>query len=101
MSNANSTPDSSQSPVNPQMYPAMEKRSVSMYYNIGFICALIGLFLFPEVFGSAAIILGAYVWRMERDEKRNRGVMLEVAGIVAMLIGIYYTSFYGLYNILP
>jgi membrane-bound ClpP family serine protease len=55
----------------------------------------------PEIFGSAAIILGAYAWRMERDENRNRGLLLIILGIVAMLVGIYYTSYFGLYNILP
>jgi hypothetical membrane protein len=55
----------------------------------------------PEIFGSAAIILGAYAWRIECAENRNRGLLLIIFGIVAMLVGIYYTSYFGLYNILP
>ncbi len=97
MSSLGSVPESSQSPY---MLPST-KRASSMYFNIGAICALVGLFVFPEIFGSAAIILGAYTWKLESDKNSSRGLLLIIFGIVAMLVGIYYTSYYGLYNILP
>jgi membrane-bound ClpP family serine protease len=55
----------------------------------------------PEIFGSAPIILSVYAWRLESAENRNRGLFLIIFGIVVMLVGIYYTSYFGLYNILP
>jgi len=55
----------------------------------------------PELFGSVAIVLGAYTWRLESGENKNRGLVLIIFGIVTMLIGIYYTSLFGIYNILP
>ena len=88
MSNVSSVPESTQS-VNPSSYSLPQKRSAAFYFYIGLLCAFISLLVVPEIFGSAAIILGAYTWRMERD------------GIVAMLVGIYYTAYFGIYNILP
>jgi membrane-bound ClpP family serine protease len=101
MSNVSSVPESPQPPTNPPSYSIPQKRSAALYFNIGILCAIISVVVLPEIFGSAAIILGAYAWRMERDENRNRGLLLIILGIVAMLVGIYYTSYFGLYNILP
>jgi membrane-bound ClpP family serine protease len=93
----NSVPESSSnaSPYMPQ------KRSSSLYFNIGALSGIISLFVLPEIFGSVAIILGAYTWRLEGSENRNRGLALIIFGIVAMLVGIYYTAFFGLFTILP
>jgi membrane-bound ClpP family serine protease len=77
------------------------KPNVNTYVYSGIMCAIVAIFVVPEIFGSAAIILGAYAWRLDCDESRNRGLWVIVIGIVAMLVGIYYTSFFGLYNILP
>jgi membrane-bound ClpP family serine protease len=101
MSNVSSVPESPQSPVNPSSYSLPQKRSATLYFNIGIFSAIVSLFVVPEIFGSAAIILGAYAWRNECAENRNRGLLLIIFGIVAMLVGIYYTSYFGLYNILP
>jgi len=101
MSNVSSVPESPRSPVNPSSYSLPQKRSATLYFNIGIFSAIVSLFVVPEIFGSAAIILGAYAWRIECAENRNRGLLLIIFGIVAMLVGIYYTSYFGLYNILP
>jgi len=37
---------------------------------------------------------------MERDENQSRG-LLAIVGVVAMFVGIYYTSYFGLYDVLP
>ena len=97
MFNLNSFP---QSPENQSssMYP---KRRTSLYFNLGVISAFVSLFVIPELFGSVAIVLGAYTWRLESGENKNRGLVLIIFGIVTMLIGIYYTSLFGIYNILP
>ncbi len=101
MSESNSFPESPQPPANPPPYSTGRKLNAGLYFNIGVLCAIISLIIAPEIFGSASIILGAYAWRIERDENRNSGLLLIVVGIVAMLVGIYYTSFFGLYSILP
>ena len=99
---SNSSPDSqspytsmNQSPFGPQ------KRSTTLYFAVGAVCALVGLFIFPEIFGSAAIILGAYTWKLESGQNSSRGLMLIIVAIILMFVGVYYTSYYGLYNILP
>ncbi len=97
MSNLYSVPESS-----PNASPFMrQKRSSSLFFVLGAVSAIIGLIVFPEIFGSVAIIFGAYTWRLEAGENRNRGLALVIFGIVAMLVGIYYTAFFGLFNILP
>jgi hypothetical protein len=68
---------------------------------VGGLCAVISLFVLPEVFGAIAAVLGAYVWRLDCGESNNRGVWVVVLGVVFMLVGIYYTSLFGLYSILP
>ncbi len=97
LSNLYSVVESSQN-TSPYM---RQKRSPSLFFNLGAVSAIIGLIVFPEIFCSVAIILGAYTWRLEAGQNRNRGIALVIFGIVAMLVGIYYTSFYGLFNILP
>ena len=90
----------SQSPANTSSYMP-SKRKTSLYFDLGLICASVSLFVIPEIFGSAAIILGAYTWRLESGEKKRRGLLLIIFGIVTMLVGIYYISLFGIYNILP
>ena len=72
-----------------------------MLINLGFLSAIISLIIIPEIFGSAAIILGAYAWRSGGPNSNNVGLAIIIAGIVCMLVGIYYTSYFGLYDILP
>ena len=101
MSNVSSATESPQLPMNQLPSSIPQKRSAALYFNVGILCAIISLLVIPEIFGSAAIILGAYVWRMERDENRSRGLILIILGIVAMLVGLFYTSYFALYDILP
>jgi hypothetical protein len=95
--NSNSVPQSAANPssLTPQ------KRNASLYFDLGLVCAFVSLFLVPEIFGSASIILGAFTWRLESVERKTRGLLLIIFGIITMLVGIYYTSFFGIYNILP
>jgi membrane-bound ClpP family serine protease len=55
----------------------------------------------PEVFGTVAIVLGAYMWRMERDDSENLGLTVLIVGIICMLAGIYFTAIFVLMNLLP
>jgi membrane-bound ClpP family serine protease len=71
-----------------------------MLINLGLLSAIISLWIIPEIFGSAAILLGAYAWRREGPNSRL-GLFVIIAGIICMLMGLYYTSFFGLYDILP
>ena len=97
MFNLNSVPQSL--PNSSSSMP--QKRRASIYFEIGLICAFASLFVVPEILGSVAIILGAYTWRLDSYENKSRGLFLVILGIIAMLVGIYYTSLYGIYNILP
>jgi len=90
----------SQSTENSSSYIPQKRRS-SLYFDLGLICAFASLFVIPEIFGSVAIVLGAYTWKLESSESRSRGLLLVIFGIITMLAGIYYTSLFGIYNILP
>jgi len=54
-------------------------RGYAELIGFGLLCAFLSLIIFPEIFGSLAIIFGAYVWRMEREDSRNRGLFLAKA----------------------
>jgi hypothetical protein len=77
------------------------KQNAGLYVNIGAICAFLSLIVVPEIFGSAAIILGAYAWRMEKEEQRNRGLVIIIAGIICLLVGTYFTSIFALIDLVP
>jgi hypothetical protein len=68
-----------------------------MYAFLGYICAVLSLVIVPEIFGSATIILGAYTWRKEQG---NRGLTIIVLGIIFMLVGLYFTSYFELGDLL-
>jgi len=61
--------------------------------TIGLVLAFIGLFLFPEIFDSIAIILGAYAWRKEQG---NTGLFVVIIGIVFLLVALAFTAYYSL-----
>jgi len=65
---------------------------------LGVASAILSLFAVPEIFGSAAIILGAYVWRKEQG---NRGIGIVVFGIICMLVGLFFTAFFALVDLVP
>jgi hypothetical protein len=69
-----------------------------MHASLGFISAIIALFILPEIFGSAAIILGAYTWKKEQG---NRGIAIVILGIIFMLVGLYFTAYFILGDLLP
>lgn len=68
---------------------------------LGFISAVLSLLIVPEIFGSVAIILGAYIWRRERDDSQNLGLTIVILGIICMLVGLYFTSYFELGDLLP
>jgi lipopolysaccharide export LptBFGC system permease protein LptF len=90
----------SQTPNYPT-YNSPQKQKSGLYTYAGLFCAVIALFVLPEIFGAAAAILGAYVYRLDCGTTRNRGLWIVILGIVFMLVGIYYTAFFALYQILP
>jgi hypothetical protein len=57
---------------------------------------MVSLFFIPEIFGPAAIFLGAYLWRMERG---RRGLNIMILGIVCMFLGIYFTALFALIDL--
>jgi ketosteroid isomerase-like protein len=83
-SSSQSTPSPS-----PTSYPPARDRT-RRYAIVGFISAIVSLFILPEIFGSVAIVLGAYAWRRERG---NLGIILVIVGILCMIVGIEYTAF--------
>ncbi len=95
--NSRQTSQTSTYPVGPQT----QSRNSRLYANVGLLCAFLALIVLPEVFGLAAAILGAYAYRLDCGTTRNRGLWAVILGVIFMLVGIYYTSFFGLYNILP
>jgi membrane-bound ClpP family serine protease len=77
-----------------QSHPSF--RGYAGLIGFGLLCAFLSLIIVPEIFGSLAIIFGAYVWRMEREDSRNRGLIVLILGIIFMIIGIYFTSYFPL-----
>jgi hypothetical protein len=68
------------------------------YVIMGVVSAILSLLVVPEIFGSVAIILGAYSWKKEQG---NRGLYIVILGIVCLLIGVYFTSEFALIDLLP
>jgi membrane-bound ClpP family serine protease len=91
---------SNQTPNYPT-YNTQPKQNAGLYTYIGIFCAVIALFILPEIFGAASIVLGAYVYRLDCGTTRNRGLWIVILGVMFMLVGIYYTSYFALYQILP
>jgi hypothetical protein len=79
---------SSSSP-SPPSYPLARNRTRT-HAIVGFISAVVGLFILPEIFGSVAIVLGAYAWRREQGKL---GIILVIVGILCMIVGIEVTAF--------
>lgn len=75
----------------------MGPRTVTRHMGLAVACAFIGLFIFPEIFDSVAIILGAYAWKKQEG---NTGLYIMIFAIACMLIGIYFTAFI-LYDLVP
>jgi len=50
------------------------------------------LFILPEIFGTAAIILGAYTWKKRQG---NLGLIILILGIIFMIVGIEVTALIG------
>jgi len=91
-----------ESPQPSMSYGQTMKRSAGLLYvNVGFICAIVGIFIFPEILCSAAIILGGYAWKLDCNEQRNRGLAVIIIGIVAMLVGLYYLALITVGDFLP
>jgi hypothetical protein len=61
-----------------------------MHIGLAIVCAIVGLLFFPEIFDSAAIILGAYAWKRQQGDT---GLYVMILGIACMLIGMYFTAF--------
>lgn len=66
----------------PTSHPSGANRT-GTYAILGLISAVIGLFFLPEIFGSVAIVVGAYVWRRKQG---NLGLIILVIGIIGIVI---------------
>jgi hypothetical protein len=63
---------------------------MSAHTSLAILCAIIGLVVFPEIFDSLAIVLGAYAWKRQQG---NVGLYIVILGIACLLIGMYFTAF--------
>lgn len=73
------------------------KGSTRTYALLGFVSAILSLLIVPEIFGPVAIILGAYAWKKEQG---NLGIIIVILGIMFMIVGIYFTSYFALIDLL-
>jgi asparagine N-glycosylation enzyme membrane subunit Stt3 len=78
--------------------PPPKRDKTGTFAILGFISAFLSLFIIPEVFGAVAIVLGAYEWRKEQG---NRGIIIVILGITCMLVGLYFTAYFALIDLLP
>jgi hypothetical protein len=68
----------------PSSSPTKDKTRT--YAIIGFISAILSLFTVVEIFGPAAIILGAYTWK---NRQGKLGPIVLILGIICMYVGFY------------
>ena len=54
--------------------------------GLAIICAMVSLFILPEIFASATILIGAQTWKDSPD--RTTGRNLVIVGIICMIIGL-------------
>jgi hypothetical protein len=66
-------------------------RAPRTYGIIGILSAVLSLMFLSEIFGSAAIILGAY--QMKSEPSSSFGMIVVVLGIICMLAGIYFFAY--------
>jgi ketosteroid isomerase-like protein len=85
---ASPSPQSAPSPPPPSNPPP--RYMTRTFAILGFISAILGLLIVPEIFGSVAIALGAYTWRRQQG---NRGIVIVILGIICMLVGLYFTAY--------
>jgi hypothetical protein len=90
-----SSPSQSSGSSAPARHPP-KKHDDGALLGMGLLSAFVSLVILPEIFGSMAIILGAYAWRMERDHSRSFGLVVLVLGIAFMIAGIYFTAYFVL-----
>jgi len=74
--------------MNMNSYPMGMRRTGSMgrLVILGFISAILGFLFIPEIFGSIAIILGAYIWKKEPES--SSGLIVLIVGLLLMLVSI-------------
>jgi hypothetical protein len=68
----------------PSSSPTKDKTGT--YAIIGLISAVLSLFTVVELFGPAAIILGAYTWK---NRQGKLGLIVLILGIICMYVGTY------------
>ena len=88
--------------MSPQSTPSYQpiRYMAGKYSTYGLISAILSLFIVPEIFGSVAIIFGAYTWKNEQSNSNN-GLYIVILGIICMLVGIYFTSYFELGDLIP
>lgn len=93
---SSSPPPTPSTPSTPSFPPARENAGI--FSTLGIVSAVLSLIVVPEIFGTVAIILGAYTWRKEQG---NRGLYIIILGIICMIVGIYFTSLFELGDLIP
>ena len=83
---------------NPPYAPTTGK--AARYASFGMLSAIVALFVLPEIFGSAAIVLGAYSWKTDTTTSK-RGLFVIILGIICMLLGMYFFSYFLLIDLFP
>lgn len=84
----------SQQPIAPPSYPPARDMT-RRYVNFGYISAILSLLIMPEIFGTVTIVLGFYTRR------REGGNRLIVLGIIFMIVGLFFTAYFSLLDLLP
>ncbi len=79
------TPSTTTQPAPYQLKP----QSTNAHIGIAVLCAIVGLVIFPEIFDTIAIILGAYAWK---KQDKNTGLYVVILGIVSIWVSVYFTG---------
>jgi hypothetical protein len=67
------------------------QRPSRSYGWLGILCGFLSLTFLSEIFGSLSIILGAM--QIKKEPESSFGIIVVIVGVLTLLIGIYFTAY--------
>lgn len=87
-----STQSSTSIPYRGASYPP-QRDSTKILITLGYVFSAISLFIMPEIFGTIAVVLGVNI------RKRGRGNTILILGSICLLLGLFVTAAFSLFDL--